>query len=50
MRTVAILGVGVLVAVCVARRDDLLAAIGAVPPATLAGLAALHLLGLAARS
>lgn len=50
MRTVAILGVGVLLAVCVARRDDLLTAIGAVPPATLAGLAALHLLGLVARS
>jgi hypothetical protein len=50
MRTVAILGVGVLLAVCVARRDDLLAAISAVPPATLAGLAVLHLLGLVARS
>jgi hypothetical protein len=50
MRTVAILGVGVLLAACVVRRDDLLAAIGAVPPATLAGLAALHLLGLVARS
>ena len=50
MRTVAILGVGVLLAACVARRDDLLAAVGTVPPATLAGLAALHLLGLVARS
>jgi hypothetical protein len=50
MRTVAILGVGVLLAACVARRDDLLAAIATVPPATLAGLAALHLLGLVARS
>ena len=37
MRTVAILGVGVLLAACVARRDDLLAAVGTVPPATLAG-------------
>jgi hypothetical protein len=50
MRTVAIVGVGVLLALCVARHDDLLAAAGAVPPATLAGLAALHLLGLVARS
>ena len=50
MRTVAIVGVGALAAICVARRGDLLAAVGAVPPATLAGLAALHLLGLAARS
>jgi hypothetical protein len=50
MRTVAILGVGVLLALCVARHDDLLAAVAAVPPATLAGLAALHLLGLVARS
>jgi hypothetical protein len=50
MRTVAILGVGVLLALCVARRDDLLAAVATVPPATLVGLAALHLLGLVARS
>src|SRR5919197_2635520 len=50
MRTVAIVGVGALAAICVARRGDLLAAASAVSPATLAGLAALHLLGLAARS
>jgi hypothetical protein len=50
MRAVAILGVGGLLALCVARADDLLAAVGAVPPATLVGLAALHLLGLVARS
>jgi hypothetical protein len=50
MRTVAILGVGVLLALCVARHDELLTAVASVPPATLIGLAALHLLGLAARS
>lgn len=50
MRTVAILGVGVLLALCVARHDELLTAVATVPPATLLGLAALHLLGLAARS
>jgi hypothetical protein len=50
MRIATIVGVGALVVVCLARRDDLLAAVGAIPPATLAGLAALHLLGLAARS
>jgi hypothetical protein len=50
MRTVAILGVGMLLALCVARHDELLTAVATVPPATLIGLAALHLLGLAARS
>jgi hypothetical protein len=47
---VAILGIGVLVALCVARREDLLDVAAAVPPAALVGLAALHLLGLVARS
>jgi hypothetical protein len=50
MRTVAILGVGVVLAACALRRDDILAAASAVPPATLVGLVALHLLGLVARS
>src|SRR5919202_7107214 len=50
MRTVAILGLGAVLALCVARHDELLTAIATVPPATLIGLAALHLLGLAARS
>ena len=50
MRTVAILGVGVLLALCVARHEELLTAIATVPPMTLVGLAALHLLGLVARS
>jgi hypothetical protein len=47
---VAILGIGVLVALCVARREDLLDVAAAVPPEALVGLAALHLLGLVARS
>jgi hypothetical protein len=50
MRAVAILGVGVLLALCVARHEELLTAVATVPPATLLGLAALHLLGLVARS
>jgi hypothetical protein len=50
MRAVAILGVGGVLALCVARHDELLTAVATVPPITLLGLAALHLLGLVARS
>src|SRR4051812_25568171 len=50
MRTVAIAGMALLLLVCVARHDDLLHAAAAVPPAALLALAALHLLGLVARS
>jgi hypothetical protein len=50
MRIVVIAGLALLVAVCVVRGGDLLQAVAAVPPAALLGLAALHLLGLVARS
>ncbi len=50
MRIVTVAGVGVLVVLCVLRRDDLATAIGSVPPGALAALAALHLTSLVARS
>lgn len=50
MRAVAPLAAIALVALCVLRRDELAGAVGAVPPATLSALVALHVLSLWARS